>query len=197
MTVFVGDVYIKDEGNFCLLWTWSDRLWGILQQKGKLIKKTKTQKHGQRQNHNLPWCIVDNCKQKDGRDTKYKDKYIIWPLLPRCIVEKGTLNKGKEGTDKVKGKNKGKDINKDTDNLTFVTSMHSWQRQTQGERRIQRGHRRRSKRLELYYKIGILDSYLDFFVLLNIFGHIIKSIFAYLWLLCTPLAAAIYSRQQP
>ena len=44
---------------------------------------------------------------------------IIWVLLPRCIVDKGKLKKGKEGTDKDKGKDK------DTDNLTFVTSTHS------------------------------------------------------------------------
>ena len=34
-------------------------------------------------------------------------------------------------------------------------------------------------------------------MLLNIFENIIKSIFAYLWLLCTPLAEAIYWRPQP
>ena len=50
---------------------------------------------------------------------------IIWALLPRCIVDKGKLKKGKEGTDKDKRKSKGKDIDKDTDNLAFVTSMHS------------------------------------------------------------------------
>ena len=148
MTGFINDVYIKDEGNFCLLWSWSGRHWGILQ-KGKLIKGTKPKNTDKCQT--TIWDYFDalltiiNTKTAKRPNTKTP---IIWVLLPRCIVDKGKLKKGKEGPDKDKGKNKGKDIDKDTDNLTFVTSMHSWQRQTQGEPRRQRGHRRRSKRLE-------------------------------------------------
>ena len=167
-------------------------------QKGKLTKRTKTQKHGQRQNHNSPWGIVDNCKHKDSRETNYKDKYKIWPSLRYldAYLTKANSRRAKKAQTKTKEKNKGKDIDKDTDNLTFVTSTHSWQRQTQEERRIQRGHRRRSKRLELYYKIGGQLSHI--FSSSSIFLRILfKSIFAYLWLLCTLLAAAIYSRQQP
>ena len=96
MTGFINDVYIKDEGNFCLLWSWSGRHWGILQ-KGKLIKGTKPKNTDKCQT--TIWDYFDalltiiNTKTAKRPNTKTP---IIWVLLPRCIVDKGKLKESGE-----------------------------------------------------------------------------------------------------